>query len=528
MLADYQLTDGSGSAPIDSSGNGNTGSFPGGSLSPVWTSQGVSCNGALSGTTGQYFATAGTQNAKTIMMVYTIASPGGSNGPSLPYFYELWGTPTLAGLYFASPSQTYGYQAGLSQNGGQVSVQDGSIVGTHVSTIVLGTGPGNFDTYYLDGQLIGPASTVASYGKANAAYDVCGAPTGYSTYMTGNVYRWTAWSTQLTANEVAAAAGLTKTLAQTKGVVFSPVFSPTTTPQAVFTGDSLTNGEGVTPFENFLSTSITYNVVNYGIGNITAQQNMSLLPTREKPSYAPNAKSNISFIWNGTNDIATHGRTAQQAVDAILQECQLMHSFGFKTIVATTISRANSGTSIDSTVKNPINLLLRQQALTACDVLSDFAGSPLVGADGAYANATYYQSDTTHLSQSGQQNVVAPIASHSIDQATGSTLANCDPNIVTASTYTSVAADGCKVFNTASNSITDTLPSAIGYTNRIIRRCNNSLSGSNTLTIAAPSDTPFNNIIGSTTITVPNNACKDFKGSLISPSAAGEYWQQLN
>ena len=527
MLADYQLNDGGGTAPIDSSGNGNTGSFPGATLNPTWTSQGLSCNGALSSTTGQYFSTTGTQNARTIMMVYTIANPLGSNSPSLPYFYTLWSTPALTGLYFGSGSQTYGYQPALTSNGNPISTSDGSIIGTHVSTIVLGTG-GVADAYYLDGQNVGTGSTTASYGKATAAYDVCGAPTGYATYMTGNVYRWTAWSTPLTPNEVAAAAGLTRTLAQTKGVVFTPIYSPTTTPQAVFTGDSLTNGEGVTPFENFLSTNITYNVVNYGIGNITAQQNMSLLPTREKPSYAPNAKSNISFIWNGTNDIATHGRTAQQTVDSILQECQLMHSFGFKTIVATTISRANSGTSVDAAVKNPINLLLRQQALNACDVLADFAGNPLVGADGAYASTTYYQSDTTHLSQAGQQNVIAPIASHAIDQATGTSIANCDPGVVTASTYTSVAADGCKVFNTAGNAITDTLPSAIGYTNRIIRRCNNSLSGTNALTIAAPSDTPFNNIAGSATVTVPNNACKDFKGTLISPTAAGEYWQQLN
>ena len=461
-------------------------------------------------------------------MVYTINSPLGSNGPSLPYYYTLWSTPALTGLYFASQSQTYGYQPGLTSNGNGISGSDGSIVGTHVSTVVLGTGTGNPDAYYLDGQPVSIGSTTYSFGKANASYDVCGAPTGYSTYMNGNVYRWTAWSTQLTPQEVAAAAGLTRTLAQTRGVVFTPVNSPTTTPQAVFTGDSLTNGQGVTPFENFLSTNITYNVLNYGIGNISAQQNMSLLPTREKPAYAPNAKSNISFIWNGTNDIATHGRTAQQAVDAILQECQLMHSFGFKTIVATTISRANTGTSLDATVKNAINLLLRQQALSACDVLSDFAGNPLVGADGAYANTTYYQGDTTHLTQSGQQNVIAPMASHSIDQATGSTLTNCDPNVVTSPGYTSLASDGCKVFNTAANSITDTLPSAIGYTNRVIRRCNNSLSGANTLTIAAPSDTPFNNIAGTTAVTVPNNSCKDFKGTLISPTTGGEYWQQLN
>jgi hypothetical protein len=48
------------------------------------------------------------------------------------------------------------------------------------------------------------------------------------------------------------------------------------------------------------------------------------------------------------------------------------------------------------------------------------------------------------------------------------------------------------------------------------------------LTIAAPSDAPFNNTAGTTTLTVPNNSCKDFKGTLISNTAGGEYWQQLN
>jgi hypothetical protein len=528
VLADYQLADGAGTAPADSSGNGNTGSFPGGTANPTWTQQGLSFN-AISGT-GQYFATAGTQNAKSIMIVYTLANPTGNNGPQPPYYDTLFGNANLSGLEFYSASQTYGYQPSLWVGGNGYSNMDGSIIGTHVLIVVLGcAGCANtLDQYYLDGTQVGFNSGTPTFGKSNGVFDVGGAPTGYQTYMTGNIYRATFWSTQLSASDAAAASGLTRSLAQTRGVNFGFTYSPTITPQAVFTGDSLTNGEGVTPFENFLSTNITYNVNNYGIGNITAGQNMSLLNYRERQTYAPNARSNISFIWNGTNDVATHGETAAQTVNYILSECQLMRSFGYKTIVATTISRANSGTSVDATVKNPINALLRAQALTACDVLADFAGNPLVGADGAYANTTYYQSDTTHLTQTGQQNVIAPMASHAIDQATGSSIANCDPTVVTASTYTSVAADGCKVFNTASNSITDTLPSAVGYTNRVLRRCNNSLSGSNTLTIAAPSDNPFNGVSGTTTVTVPNNACKDFKGTLISPTAAGEYWLQLN
>jgi hypothetical protein len=42
VIADYQLSDGSGTAPADSSGNGNTGSFPTGTAAPTWTSQGLS------------------------------------------------------------------------------------------------------------------------------------------------------------------------------------------------------------------------------------------------------------------------------------------------------------------------------------------------------------------------------------------------------------------------------------------------------------------------------------------------------
>jgi hypothetical protein len=536
ILADYQLADGSGTAPADSSGNGNTGSFPTGSAAPTWTSQGISCSGGYpASATGQYFTTAGTQNAKSIMMVYTINPPQGNNGPSYPTYYTLFSNPAISGLALYAPSQNYGYQSGMTFNGSQYTTFDGSIVGTHVVIVVLGVAGSSqtTDQYYLDGNLIPWPQSQGTFGKSTGVYDVCGAPTGYSTYMYGNVYRATFWSTQLSAADVAAATGLTRTLAQSRGVNFNnnPTNPATTTNQLVCTGDSLTNGEGVTPFctASLLSTRLTYNVVNYGIGNIGANVNASLLPYREQLAYAPNAVSNISFIWNGTNDVVTKGLTAQQALNSIIEECNINRKFGFKTIVATPISRATSGASNDAADKDTLGPLIRQYAVPGgCDVLADFAGNPIVGADGAYANATYYQSDTTHLTATGQASVIAPMASHAIDQATGSTINNCDPNVVTSAAYTSVASDGCKVFNTASNSITDTLPSAIGYTGRVIRRCNASASGSNTLTIAAPSDTPFNNIAGTTTVTVPNNACKDFKSTLISTTAAGEFWQQLN
>jgi hypothetical protein len=533
VLADYQLNDGTGTAPADSSGNGNTGTFPGGSANPAWTSQGLSFTGGYPSTaTGQYFCTAGTTNAQTVMIAYTSTAPLGNNGPSYPTYYTLFTNANISGLGFYSGSQNYGYLPGMTLNGSQLTTMNSTMVGTHVLVIVYGvpgSSIGTTDQYYLDGVLQSTTNGNYSSGKSTGVYCVGGANTGYSTYLYGQVYRATFWSTQLTAAQAAAASQLTTIFAQQKGVNFAPQSIGGFTPQAVFTGDSLTNGEGVTPFTASLSTRISYNVNNFGIGNIGANVNASLMPYREQYFYSPLAASNIAFIWNGTNDVTTKGLTAQSALNAILTECNYQRRYGYKTIVATPISRANAGTSEDAADKDTLGPLIRQYAVSGgCDAVADFAGNPIVGADGAYSNTTYYQSDTTHLTATGQASVIAPMASHAIDQVTGSTPQNCDPNVVTAATYTSVASDGCKVFNTASNSITDTLPSAIGYTGRVIRRCNNSLSGSNTLTIAAPSDTPFNNIAGTTTVTVPNNACKDFKSTLISVTAAGEYWQQLN
>jgi hypothetical protein len=538
VLADYQLSDGSGTAPADSSGNGNTGTFPGGSANPTWTTQGLSFTGGYPATaTGQYFCTTGTTNAQTVQIAYTANYPTGNNGPSYPTYYSLFLNAAISGLGFYAASQNYGYLPGMTLNGSQISSMYGTFVGTHVLTVVYGvsggSAPYNNDQYYLDGVLLPANSGNYSGGRSTGVYCVGGANTGYSTYLYGQVYRATFWSNQLTSQQVSQSAAQTKLFTQNKGVIYGvqqQVSNPSL-PQLVCTGDSLTNGEGVTPFctSGNLSTRLTYSINNFGIGNIGANVNASLMPYRESQYLGYLAPSNVNFIWNGTNDISTKGLTAQQALNSILNECAVSHSLGFKTIVATPISRANGGTSQDPTVKDVLGPLIRQYAVPGgCDAVADFAGNPIVGADGAYSNTTYYQSDTTHLTATGQASIIAPMASHAIDQVTGSNPQNCDPTVVTASTYTSVASDGCKVFNTASNSITDTLPSAIGYTGRVIRRCNNSLSGSNTLTIAAPSDTPFNNVTGSTSVTVPNNSCKDFKAMLISVSAAGEYWEQLN
>jgi len=526
LLADYQLADGTGTAPSDSSGNGNTGSFPGGGANPTWTNQGLSFDGTTGGS-GQYFLSTGTQTAKTIMTVYSMTAPLHNNGPQNPTYYTLWGTPLLSGLLFNSYSQGYGRHMGLDQNGTTFSMAEGTHVGTHCSVVVLGTGGGNVDHIYLDGNEVTIAGAGSTYGLANADYSVGGSNSGYDTYFTGSIYRWSAWSTQLTAAQAAFACGNAEILAESRGVRFSFFPPPTNTTavnQFIATGDSLTNGNGATPYTSFLSTAQTFNIQNFGVGGITGLVNQSLFPYREQLYFAPYAPVNINYIWNGVNDVTVYGESPAQTWAAIAGQCSLAKRLGFRAIASTLISVTGAG---NDALRDSANALIRGQGLSYCDAISDVAADPNIGADGAYSNTTYFQGDGVHLVTSAQQNEVAPIASHAVDWLTGSSLIACDPVIVTASTYTSVAADGCKVFNAASNAITDTLPSAMGYTGRVIRRCNQS-SGSNAVTIAAPSDFDFNNDGATTTVTVPNKSCKDFRATLVSASAGGDYWQQIN
>jgi hypothetical protein len=82
--------------------------------------------------------------------------------------------------------------------------------------------------------------------------------------------------------------------------------------------------------------------------------------------------------------------------------------------------------------------------------------------------------------------------------------------------------------DTAGGNVVVNLMTALYQTGVIKKYCNNSSSGSNTLTINAPSDYPFNNISGSTSITVPQNTCKEFESTLVSLQTGGNFWRQLN
>ncbi len=513
VIADYQLKDNAGTAPGDSSGNGNTGAFPGSAANPTWYAGGITLSG------GQYFNSAGTTNAKTIMVQYCMNYRTSGPSPIAPQFDTLFGNNSIAGVIFDSQSYQYGYSPALSVNGApQTTWTGGSLTGCHNLIATLGTASTNVDAIYLDGllQVTGPATT---FGKSNGIYACGGASSTFATYLNGTMQRCTFWSTYLTASQALQAASLARTQAITQGNSFGINAPITTVSQIAATGDSLTNGEGVTPYTASLSTNVTFNISNFGIGNIGTYLIYPMLATREASVYAPQAPWNIDIYWAATNDVSTLGKTPASAVANILASCRQLKSIGFKVIVAGPIDRTGQSTNMET-----IASLLRAQALTQCDGFVDLTAVPLLGASGANTNTTYFQVDAVHLTAAGQV-LVAGYMSNAVNALTGSSPIACDPALVTSATYASTAADGCKVFNAASNAIVDTLPSAVGYTGRVIKRCNNTTSGTNAVTITAPSDYPFNNVTGSTTSVIAAGACQNFKASVVSTTAGGDYWQ---
>jgi hypothetical protein len=200
------------------------------------------------------------------------------------------------------------------------------------------------------------------------------------------------------------------------------------------------------------------------------------------------------------------------------------------TATQTGVTITPSGYSKDQ-LRAIYNTTVRTQWRRYFDGIADTAADPHFP-DGGYVNATYYADapDGTHLTAAAQ---VFKEASYSqaYDRITvGSSNDDCDATTITnaASPYADQAADGCRTVDTVGGNVVVNLMSALYQTGQTKRYCNNSSGGSNTLTINAPSDFPFNGLSGSTSITVAQNTCANFTSTLVSVQTGGDYWRTVN
>jgi hypothetical protein len=513
LLVRYALTEGSGT-PQDSSGNGNHATLPGGGANPAWTAQGISCDGA-----SQYFNSVGTKGARTFVWSSTEAVPLNAAAPAGPQFVAPFGVADLSVL--EGGNGYYGSHPGVGINGSFNSQSNDTLQGTHTFALSLGTSASTDpDRFYVDGvETTYMGARGSSAGLATAAYQVCGAPSGFPTFFPGSFYYFEAFSDEKAPAQIAQETNAVTQIVQSRGVAFKALPNPTIKNLYLAVGDSLTNGEGVTPSSQFITPSDTFDVVNYGLGNSDTDDLFQLFDVREATLYRHNAGRNVLRLWVGTNDVSTRGRTPQQALDGIRAYCRKAKAAGFQTIVSDMISRTGNDTNMLA-----LDSLLTTQD-TGCDLVLDLASNPLLGAVGANTNTTNYQSDNTHLTQAGQQNLVAPAETRGINLLDHLKGSNISPT-VTAASYTMADYDLYLPISPATNSVVTTLPDCNYFTGLTRSIKNLQSSGSNTVTVAPASGQLIDG--SASGIAVANGATLVLRQIVPNRTTAGCTWVKVS
>lgn len=532
LYAAYQMTDITSTILPDSSNNSHPATLCSGAQQPTLVGGGLYLNSANNQCI-IWPSGVGT-NVKTIEIFYKITPPpvaaaGGA-------YAGLFCSTNSGGAQFISSadfSSTNG-GAGMPFVQNYPSARSSTpMPGVHLWDYYVGTNSSTDpDTVYQDGQP-GTVNAAASASQmaAGTSYQTgygCNANIGQSN-LEATIYYVLMYSVNLTPAEKLQNYNALAPIVAARGV--NVYAQPQATSPNVFDciGDSLTAGTGTgIPYCTYLSSTLnngssyTYNV--YGMAGYEAQNLRGFPPGREILSFSRTGR-NIGHVFEGTNDMAA-GLTASVVAGYIANHVALI-----KTARTTQVPLVSVGTMISRTGqdanKNLLNGVERSDpTMMGANVLVDTAAIPQLGADGASANATYFQSDQIHLTVAGYT-LLANLVAHSWNAYFGSNINNCDPTVITAATYTGLDVDGCKQFDTGSNSITYTLFPATGMTGRTIYACNVSTTGTNTLTLQAASGEYFN-ASGTTTITVPAGVCKQLRSTLVSASAGGDYWRTGN
>ncbi len=511
LLARYALTDGSG-APQDSSGNGNNATLPGGSANPAWTAQGIACNGS-----SQYFNSVGTQSARTFVWASTETAQTNGGGPLGPQFVTPFGIADRS--VFFGGNEWYGNQPSLAVAGAQAGASsNGTLLGTHVFALTLGTNATTDPTlFYIDGALVSSAAAMGpGAGRATGPYQVCGTPTGAQTYFPGSFYYFETYSDEKTAAQIAQESAAVKQAVQSRGVAFAPVPDQTVKDLYLSVGDSLTNGHGVTPSSAFVTPADSFDVVNYGLGGALTTDLAYMFDARDAPLYRRNAGRNVIRLWAGTNDMGV-AHTPQSALEGIRSYCRKAKAAGFQTIVSDMISR----TGQDNNMLALDTLITTED--TGCDLVLDLASDARLGAVGAYANATYYQADGIHLTQAGQQNVVAPAETRAINLLSHLKSPGTSPT-VTAAAYTMTDYDLYLPVSPAANSVAVTLPDCNYFTGLTHSIKNVQAAGANAV---APAAGQLIDGSGSA-VAIANGATLVLRSVVLNRTTAGCSWLKVS
>jgi lysophospholipase L1-like esterase len=529
--ADYNFLQGSGSVLTDSSGNGNNGTLGAGAQAPAWTANGLVFSGqeqvalpaALNGTETFFLAayvnplSRGNQVANTYPMF--AGSSTGTAGLNLLY------AQTVGGVFVASGGGAY--VPSIYANNATTTSGSTPISGFHVFAFVLGTGSGSVDHLYID-------------GVEQPAYDRQGASAGIQTSgnlflgssnvspfnssgFLGTMYRLRTYAVNtLTASQIQQITGSIRNDVQSRGVAVTPQALPQISPSLNCIGDSITFGlEAATPYCSMLSLTNqpAYAITNWGINGTTLAAINGSEPNRIAPLCTSISGPANALILAGTNDFTdVSGINAAYVFGELMGEVQTLKTAGCRVFVGTMLSRTGAtglGT-LDSIKDSYDALILTQAKAGGADGVVDFAANPLLGADGAYSNSTYFNSDGTHPTTVGQ-GLLASALSNVLNYTYGFNKAN--PDVITATSYQMLSGDGAITAAPAANAAY-TAPDCVGPSG--VEYVISNPQSAFTVTITGKSGEPINGL--TTPIVVPSNGTIALRDVPNPKSVSGCHW----
>ncbi len=406
-----------------------------------------------------------------------------------------------------------------------------TLSGFEVLTVVCGTGSGNLDHIYLNGVEVSYSTQASNCGAQTSGNLYLGPAqvTPWSAgFFPGTFYGFGASSTQHTVAQIQQNVSAFFALAAAKGVPTSSLPVSLAQPQLLALGDSITAGtNNQTPYTSqlTLTNQPSYVISNYGIIGIRLAAILSHEANRAAPLCNTQAGPAVAILEAGTNDLASINPLSPQAVwSSAAAWATLMRKAGCTPFINTMISRTANGyggQTMDALKDTYDALILQQAKQVGFAGVLDVAANPLLGADGASANTTYFQAiDHIHPTTLGNQ-LMGTAVSNGLNWYFGYNESN--PHVLTTLTgFTMACSDGYIDLGGIAAGGNITLPDCTGASGATFR-FNNPQS---TYAVTVTADSSAHPVNGSSAaITIPANGTLTLRLVPNPKTTSGWHWE---
>jgi len=526
-LADYDFLQGTGTVLTDISGNGNNGTLGTGAQAPTWV------NGGLSFAIANRVALPSALNpARTFYLAFYLNPLPTTNAAVVGQPYPALVTSSLgsSGVNIitddrADQGTIPGFKPAIAAYGNYSSVSNLLISGFNILTVTLGPGG---DKYYINGSLLPMFQGGNSYGaQASGNYYLGTSLTDIFTAsgFSGTYYRAVFVPTEDSATTVQLNYQKILTDINSRSIPVAPVPVIQVSPQLYAVGDSITYGLGLAtpstqawPVNLSLTNQPAYTVSNMGLSGMTVSAIVGSEPNRVGTLCRAQQGPSVAILFGGTND-AAFSNSPTEVMAKVASWIQTVKAAGCRAFVGTMISRTSP--NLDSFKDAYDALILTSAEKAGADGVIDFAANPLMGADGAAANATYFQGDQTHPTAAGAL-LLAAAASNSLNYYFGYSEAN--PHGVTSLPYSMAAGDGEVSLAGLTDAGTVTLPDCTGQSGAVYRIHNPQSAFAVTVAPMNGSEL-INGLALGTTVTVPANATLTLRDVPNAKTVSGCHWE---